>query len=77
MTPTQIGRFKLMLEARLRELSSSLRNRENIAVERTPDVVDNVELAGERDLAIWSLDKCIEQLRFAETVLDRILAGPL
>lgn len=75
MTPTQIGRLKLMLETRLRELSSSLRNRENIAVERTPDVVDNVELAGERDLAIWSLDKCFEQLRFWETALDRIAGG--
>jgi len=40
-----------MLEARLRELSSSLRNRENIAVEKASDVVDNVELTGERDLA--------------------------
>ena len=49
MTPTQIGRLKLMLEAHLRDLSSRLRNRENIAVERTPDVVDNVEAAEERD----------------------------
>jgi hypothetical protein len=29
-----------------------------------------------RDLAIWSLDKCFEQLRFVETVLDRIAGGP-
>jgi len=56
VTPTQTGRLKLMLEARVRELSSSLRNHENIAVERTPDVVDNVELAGERDLpcGVWT-----------------------
>jgi DnaK suppressor protein len=64
-----------MLEAHLRDLSSRLRNRENIAVERTPDVVDNVELAGERDLAIWSLDKRFEQLRFVEAALDRIAGG--
>jgi len=49
--PNAVGRLKLMLEARLRELSSSLRNRENIAVEKASDVVDNVELTGERDLA--------------------------
>ena len=30
-------------------LSGSLRNRENIAVGRTTDVVDNVEAAEERD----------------------------
>ena len=38
-------------------------------------VVDNVDAAGEPDLAVWSLDKCFEQLRFAETVLDRIAGG--
>ena len=75
MIPTQIGRLKSMLEARLRELSSSLRNRENIAIEKASDVVDNVELAGERDVAIWSLDKCFEQRRFVETALDRIAGG--
>jgi hypothetical protein len=63
-----------MLEARLSHLSSSLGNHEDIVVERTPDVLDNVELAGERD-AIWSLDKCFEQLRFVETALDRIDGG--
>jgi hypothetical protein len=56
-------------------LSSSLRNRENIAVGRTTDVVDNVDAAGEPDLAIWSLDKWFEELRFVETVLDRIAGG--
>jgi len=64
VTSTQLGRFKMKLETRLKELSSNLRNRENIAVERTPDALDDVELAGERDLAIWSLDKCFAQVRF-------------
>jgi RNA polymerase-binding transcription factor DksA len=57
------------------QISSSLRNRGNIAVERASDVVDNVELAGERDLAIWSLDKCFEQRRFVETALEHIAGG--
>ncbi|MDQ2945006.1 MAG: hypothetical protein M3Y27_03545 [Acidobacteriota bacterium] len=56
---TQLGRLRLKLETRLRGLSSSLRNRRNIAVERTSDALDDVELAGERDLAVWSLDKCL------------------
>ena len=42
-------------------LSSSLGNRENIAVGRTTDVVDNVDAAGEPALAVWSLDKSFEQ----------------
>ena len=69
MTSTQLGRLKLKLETRLKELSSSLRNRENIAVERTPDALDEVELAGERDLAISSLDKCFAQIRLVEAAL--------
>ena len=61
-----------MLVTRLKELSTTLRNRENISVERTPDVLDDVELAGERDLAIWSLDKCFTQLRLTQAALDRV-----
>ena len=38
-------------------------------------MVDNVELAGGPDLAIWSLAKCFEQLCFVETALDRIAGG--
>jgi DnaK suppressor protein len=75
VTSTQLGRLKLKLETRLKELSSSLRNRENIAVERTPDTLDDVELAGERDLAIWSLDKCFAQVRFVEAAQARIADG--
>ena len=72
MTAVELRRLKLMLEDRLKELASSLRNRGDIAVERTPDVLDGVELAGERDLAIRSLDKSFVQLRLVETALARI-----
>ena len=56
-------------------LSSSLRNRENIAVGRTTDVVDNVDAAGERlsPSGVWT--SLLSSLRFAETVLDRIAGG--
>ena len=76
MTSTQLGRLKLKLETRLKELSSSLRNRENIAVERTPDALDEVELAGERDLAISSLDKCFAQIRLVEARWPALPTGP-
>jgi DnaK suppressor protein len=64
-----------MLELRLEELSSRLRNRENITVERTPDVLDDIELSVERDLAIWSLDRGFAQLRYVTAALDRIADG--
>lgn len=64
MTPTQLVNLTLMLELRLEELSSGLRNRENIIVERTPDVLDDTELSVERAFTIWSLDKGFAQLRY-------------
>lgn len=75
MTQTQLVELTLMLEVRLEELSSRLRNRENITVERTPDVLDDIELSVERDLTIWSLDKGFAQLRYVTAALDRVAAG--
>ncbi len=75
MTPTQLAKLKLLLDVRLKALSSRLRNREHIAVERTPDVLDDVELSVERDLTIWSLDKGFAQLRYVTAALNRIAAG--
>ena len=64
----------LMLEVRLQELSSRLRNCENITVERAPDVLDDVDLSVARDLTIWSLDKGFAQLRYVTAALDRVLS---
>ena len=75
MTPTHLGKLKLMLDVRFKELSSRLQNRENIAVERTPDVLDDVDLSVERDLTIWSLDMGVAQLRYVTAALDRVAAG--
>lgn len=75
MNATQLGRLRLKLETRLKELSGSLRNRENVTVERTPDVLDDVVLASERDLGIWSLDKRFAQARFVKAALDRVADG--
>ena len=72
MTRTQLGMHKRMLEIRLQEFSNTLGKRQNIAVERAPDAVDDLELAGERDVAIWSLERHFAQLRFVEAALDRI-----
>lgn len=75
MTQTQLVKLTLMLEARLEELSCRLRTLEDISVERTPDVLDEVELSVERDLAIGSLDKRFAQLRYVTAALDRVADG--
>ena len=57
MNQTELNKYKAMLEAKRADLSRGLRNREDIAIEKTPDAIDEVQLAGERELAIRNLDR--------------------
>ena len=75
MTQTEINKYKAMLEAKQAELSAGLRNRDDIAIEKTPDAIDEVQLAGERELAIRNLDRESNLLRNVKGVLVRIADG--
>ena len=75
MTQTEINKYKAVLEAKQAELSAGLRNREDIAIEKTPDAIDEVQLAGERELAIRNLDRESNLLRNVKGALVRIADG--
>src|ERR1700688_619268 len=75
MSPTEINKYKAILEAKQSELSHGLRNREDIAIEKTPDAIDEVQLAGERELAIRNLDRESNLLRHVKGALSRIADG--
>ena len=75
MTQTEINKYKAMLEDKQAELSAGLRNREDIAIEKTPDAIDEVQLAGERELAIRNLDRESNLLRNVKGALVRIADG--
>lgn len=75
MSKTELERYKSILEARQAELSGALRNREDIAIEKTPDALDEVQLAGERELAIRNLDRDSNMLRQVRAALLRIADG--
>ena len=75
MTQTEINKYKAMLEAKQAELSGGLRNRDDIAIEKTPDAIDEVQLAGERELAIRNLDRESNLLRNVKGALVRIADG--
>src|ERR1035437_4518474 len=75
MTQTEINKYKATLEAKQAELSAGLRNREDIAIEKTPDAIDEVQLAGERELAIRNLDRESNLLRQVRAALGRIADG--
>jgi DnaK suppressor protein len=75
MTQTELNKYKAMLEAKQAELSAGLRNREDIAIEKTPDAIDEVQLAGERELAIRNLDRESNLLRNVKGALLRVADG--
>src|SRR3974377_2284777 len=75
MTQTELNKYKAMLETKQAELANGLRNREDIAIEKTPDALDEVQLAGERELAIRNLDRESSLLRNVRGALVRVADG--
>jgi DnaK suppressor protein len=75
MTKTETNRYKQILETRQAELAKVLRNREGIAIEKSPDALDEVQHAAERELAIRNLDRESHLLRNVRAALRRIEDG--
>jgi len=75
MTKTELNKYKQLLETKQAELAGGLRNREGIAIEKTADALDEVQLAGERELAIRNLDRESNLLRNVRSALGRMADG--
>jgi len=75
MTKAELEKYKTILEAKQAELSGALRNRDEIVIEKAPDALDEVQLAGERELAIRALDRDSNMLRQIRRALARIADG--
>src|SRR5882672_6731753 len=75
MTKTEFNKYKQLLETKQTELAGGLRNREGIAIEKTADALDEVQLAGERELAIRNLDRESNLLRNVKGALARMADG--
>ena len=75
MTKSGLEKYRTDLETRKREIKVSLRNRDDIAIEKTSDTIDEVQLAGERELAIRNLDRESSLLRKVRAALARIEDG--
>ncbi|MGH9342495.1 MAG: TraR/DksA family transcriptional regulator [Terriglobia bacterium] len=74
-TNQELNRYHTILEARIAELELGVRQRDGIAVEQSPDQLDEVQLASERDFAISNMDRESMQLRYARAALRRIREG--
>ncbi len=75
MTKSELEKYRTALEAKQAEIAASLRNRDDIAIEKAADAIDEVQLAGERELAIRNLDRESGLLRNVKTALARMADG--
>jgi DnaK suppressor protein len=70
-----LNKYRAILEARIADVERELCCREGIAVERTPDAVDEVQRASERALATLHIDRQSKQLQDTRAALRRIVDG--
>lgn len=75
MTKTELNKYREILEAKQAELAQVLRNRDGITIEKSPDALDEVQNAAERELAIRNLDRESNLLRNVRAALHRIEEG--
>ncbi len=67
--------FQEILERKEAELVQVLRKRDGIAIETSPDQMDEIQYASERDLAIQNVDHESGVLRQVKAALQRIHDG--
>ncbi len=75
MTKSELQRFREILTTRVAELECVTRQRDGIAVERSADLIEEVQSASERALAVSHLDRDYSQLRNARAALSRVQDG--
>jgi DnaK suppressor protein len=75
MTSPDAQRFASLLQAKQREITGSLVNRNEIVIEKASDDLDQVQLMRERESAIRNLDRNSKALREVRQALSRIADG--
>jgi DnaK suppressor protein len=75
MTRTERNKFLTILTSKHAELARTTGRRDGIAIERTPDEVDEVQLSAEREMITRSLERESRLLRNVRAALDQIAEG--
>jgi DnaK suppressor protein len=75
MTKQELNKLKDTLEKKQAELLRVIVNREGIEIEKSPDALDEVQHAAERELAIRNLDRDSALLRNVRAALERVADG--
>src|ERR1700722_19340878 len=76
MTKNELNKFKNILGAKQAELVAFVRNREGIAIEKSPDALDEGQRAAEPGFANRYLDGESQLLRTVRAALRRSDEGP-
>jgi len=74
-TQPEIAGFQEILERRAAELVRVLQKREGIAIEKSPEQMDEIQYANDRELAIRNVDRESSMLRDVKDALERIDDG--
>jgi len=72
---TEMDGFREILQRKEAELGRGLRKRDDIAIEKSADQMDEIQYATERDLAIRNVDYDSTLLRAVKAALGRIGEG--
>ena len=72
MTAPQLAHYRTALEARQAELETLLRDRDVIAVNASAEMLDQIQNAQERDMAMGNLERASARLREVRGALRRI-----
>jgi len=75
MTRSQLSSFKKILEETLLELKPSFCKRDDIAIVRSADMLDEIQLAAARELATRNLERDARVSRDVRAALARIEDG--
>ena len=75
MTKTQLNAFRRALENQQTELGNGNRNREALAIETSPDELDRIQQASDRDYVIRDLERNSNRMREVRIAVRRIDAG--
>ena len=72
MSDTKTEGFRTILENARTELTNGSRSRASLAVEATPDELDRIQEAGDREYTVWNLERDTNRLREVREALRRL-----
>ncbi len=75
MHKTEAGKYRAALEVKQFQLVQALRHRDAITIQKSPDLLEETQLAADRELAIRTLNRESSLLRDVNAALQRIAGG--